>query len=30
MSNIEYTKYENIGLKSDQVKKCKEAFDAFD
>ena len=30
MSYIDYAKYENMGLKQEQVKKCKEAFDAFD
>jgi Ca2+-binding EF-hand superfamily protein len=30
MSYIEYSKYEIMGLKQEQVKKCKEAFDAFD
>ena len=30
MSYIEYEKYETMGLKVEQVKKCKEAFDAFD
>ena len=30
MNYIDFDKYLALGLKNEQVKKCKEAFDAFD